>query len=69
MSTSPLLQLTAAALTGLASRPAGGHGVRAPTTEEIGAMAVALAKGAMKALEAAEPDQHNDHTPTVKPRR
>jgi len=58
-----LVTLTAAALTGIASKPNGGHGVEPKTAEEIGREAVGLARATLAALEetATEPTK-----PTVK---
>jgi len=58
-----LVKLTAAALTGLASRDHERHGHPVPTPEEIGGRAVAMAKGALAALEEVET------TPAAKPVR
>ncbi len=48
----PLLALTCAALSGLASRESARHGIEPRTAEAVGAEAVALAKGALAAYEA-----------------
>jgi len=60
----PLLALTCAALSGLASRPNGGHGIPAESAEQIGARAVEMAKGALNALDALHHDEHK-----AKPKR
>jgi len=56
-----LIKLTGDALTGLAARDHERHGRQVPSDDEIGRRAVALARGAIAALEELEADQLPDH--------
>lgn len=50
----PLLALTCAALSGLASKQNGGHGVPVRPVEDIGREAVEMARAALAELERSE---------------
>jgi hypothetical protein len=50
MGSPALLMLTAAALSGIAARSRGGHGVPVVSTDAIGAEAVELARAALAAI-------------------